>query len=146
MKFKLIIILGIFTLALSAGIIYKTVISGKVSSSKEVSSSKDENKYEKKLSNGTITISLQPVQVTDDTVKFKLAMNTHSVSLEKLDLKKIISLETNNIEIHPVEVPSFTFHHGNGIIIFKLKNPLKKIKVIIRDVPDVSERIFKWSI
>ena len=133
MKIKLAVIFGVLIVGLSLGITYGGIFSSN-------------DKYEKKEIKSRVSVSLQLVEVTVNTVKLKLSLDTHSASLQSLDLKKIITLKTDLGEIHPVKVPDLSSHHGNGTIVFKLKKPLKTIIVFVRDVPNIEERIFKWDI
>ena len=133
MKTKLILTIGVIIAAVSIGITYGGIFSSN-------------DKYDKKEIKSRVSVSLQPVEVTMDTVILKLTLNTHSVPLENIDLKKNITLKTDAGEIHPVKVPDLSSHHGNGSVVFKLKKPLKTITVFVRNVPDIEKRVFKWDI
>ncbi len=115
-----------------------------IACNKTAPSQKSDKTYKKITSPGQVEISLVPSLVKNDKLQFKMRMNTHSVSLSQLDLKKLITLETSDGSIHPSDVPKLSGHHSGGTVTFDLKKPVDKIKVIIRDVPDKPERVFEW--
>jgi hypothetical protein len=79
-------------------------------------------------------------------IEFSLLFNTHSVPLDQFDLKQLITLKTDNGELHPYSVPDLSGHHGSGRVVFKLEKPLSKIILTVKNIPDNPERIFKWDL
>ncbi|PKL16906.1 MAG: hypothetical protein CVV49_13780 [Spirochaetae bacterium HGW-Spirochaetae-5] len=105
-----------------------------------------DSQYSKIDSSGVITVSVQPVMVSNSSIEFSVTFSTHSVPLDQFDLKQLITLKTDDGEIHPYYVPDFSSHHGSGSVIFKLVKPVKTIYLTVRNIPDNPERIFKWDL
>ena len=74
------------------------------------------------------------------------SVNTHSVDLSQYDLLQITTLEYNGNVIKPRSAPSLSGHHNSGTLVFDTGKELKTFKIIIKDIPDIKERIFEWNI
>lgn len=81
-------------------------------------------------------------------IKFDVSISTHQVSLD-FDLTEISYLEDDKgIIYHPLswEGSPPGGHHRSGTLSFpKLSEKTKFIKLIIKDVNNVSERVFRWG-
>jgi len=87
---------------------------------------------------------------------FEVAMNTHSVDLDGYDLAKLAVLRTDKgQEVRPSrwDAPAGG-HHRRGTLVFPDKAPdggpligpnTAWIELVIRDVADVPERVFRWT-
>jgi len=82
-------------------------------------------------------------------MKFDVSMNTHQGSLD-LDLTKISFLEDDKGNMYqPLswEGSPPGGHHRSGTLGFpRLREKTKFIKLIIKSVYDVPERVFKWEL
>ncbi|MHB1414772.1 MAG: hypothetical protein ACYC1C_05915 [Chloroflexota bacterium] len=86
---------------------------------------------------------------------FDLAMNTHSVNLDGLDLTQLAVLRTDQgreVQAQAWDAPKGG-HHRRGKLVFAANLPdgspligpeTREVDLIIRDVAGVPERVFKW--
>lgn len=91
------------------------------------------------------------------TPVFRVAMYTHSVNLDSVDLMRTAVLRTNKgIELLPTgwDAPKGG-HHRGGILTFPLTTPAgapvlaedtRSFELVIRDVAGVPERTFDWTL
>lgn len=93
---------------------------------------------------GEVSIDLKPHKVSDGQLEVDISVNTHSVSLEKFNLKEITTLEFNGKSIRPVSAPSLTGHHNSGTLIFDIDEDIDSFTIKIVGIPKVEERIFEW--
>lgn len=105
----------------------------------------DKDQMMTKSSESKVSIELTPYNPTEGRMIVDIKMNTHSVQLSQFKLLDLITLEYLNNSIRPELTPEFAGHHGVGEIVFKVDNDLKKFKIIIKDIPDIEERVFEWS-
>ena len=116
----------------------------KLGSGNNVEIDKKDN-LETKTSEGQVVIDLKPLGVKDGKFLFDINVNTHTISLEQYDLRKLITLEFDGNKLNPSSAPKLTEHHNSGVLTFNIdKNPTA-FKIIIRDIPDVKERMFEWK-
>jgi hypothetical protein len=97
-----------------------------------------------------VSIEVKPEDFSPGkSVKFDVSMNTHRGSLD-FDLAEISLLEDDKGNVYkPLswEGSSPGGHHRNGTLTFpELKEKSRSIKLTIRDVYDVPERIFEWEL
>lgn len=93
---------------------------------------------------GEVSIELKPHEVSNGQLEVDISVNTHSVSLEKFNLKEITTLEFNGKSISPVSAPSLTGHHNSGTLIFDVDEDMNSFTIKIVGIPKVEERIFEW--
>jgi hypothetical protein len=98
-----------------------------------------------------VSIEIKPTDFSfnfNKTVRFDISINTHQGSLD-FDLTKISQLEDNKGNIYqPLswEGSPPGGHHGSGTLSFpRLSEKTKFIKLIIKDVNNVPERVFRWE-
>ena len=96
-------------------------------------------------SDGDVQIDLTPKGVVNGKLTFDFAVNTHSVSLEQFDLKKITSLSYNGKNYAPIAAPALSGHHNSGELAFELNKMPKNFKITIKGIPNIDERIFEWK-
>ncbi len=102
---------------------------------------------------GSVTIDVEWIKEGDGLLIFDVSMNTHSVDLDQYDLGELAVLrdDTSN-EYHPVSWDSAPGgHHRKGTLTFPLPDSLsqgeaKYVKIVIRDVADIEERVLKWEL
>ncbi len=97
-----------------------------------------------------VSIEVKPLDFSfDKEVKFEIAINTHWGSLD-FNLTEISILEDDKGNKYlPVEWKGSPpgGHHRRGILIFpKLEDKTSYIKLVIKDVYNVPERVFTWNI
>ncbi len=109
------------------------------------------NAYER-ISNreNRVRVDVVPVQLEfGKTAKFEIRMNAHSGDLSQ-DLVSVSTLKDDNgREYRPVEWQGSPTggHHRTGVLEFPaLNGNTKSVTLVIRDVANVPERIFKWNL
>ncbi len=105
----------------------------------------------------TLAVTWQRSEQASAPLVFSVAMDTHSVNLDGIDLAKSAVLRTDaGVEVKPEKWESPPGgHHRSGSITFPSKDgsgkPLlgsgvKSIELVIRDVASVKERVLRWEV
>jgi len=97
-----------------------------------------------------VTVEVRPEQLVDgQPVKFTVRMNTHSVTLTE-DMVAVSELKDDTGRTYqPVNWKGSPpgGHHRSGTLEFpKLEGSPKTVRLVIRNVSNVPERIFQWDI
>lgn len=97
-----------------------------------------------------VSVEIKPIDFSfNEPVKFDVSIDTHQGSLD-FDLTKISLLEDDNGNIYePLswEGSPPGAHHRSGTLSFpRLSVETKFIKLVIKNVYDVPERVFKWEL
>jgi len=97
-----------------------------------------------------VRVDVRPVQLLPGKpAKFEIRMNTHSGDLSQ-DLIAVCTLtDSSGQEYQPINWDGSPpgGHHRSGILEFsELGEEAKSITLVIREVADVPERVFNWSI
>ncbi len=97
-----------------------------------------------------VRVDVRPVQLLPGKpAKFEIRMNTHSGDLSQ-DLVAACTLKDNSgREYHPTSWDGSPpgGHHRSGVLEFsELGEGAESITLIIREVANVPERVFNWSI
>ncbi len=100
-------------------------------------------------SENLVSIEIEPIGFSfNKPIKFDVSMNTHQASLD-FDLTKISHLEDDKGNIYQPsswEGSPPGGHHRSGILIFPgLREKTKFIKLTMKNVDGVPERVFKWE-
>jgi hypothetical protein len=107
--------------------------------------------YETQSNNkGQVTINVRPLQlVPGQPAKFEVRMNTHSVTLDH-DLVTAFTLKDDQgREYQPTQWDGSPpgGHHRKGILEFpELNGDAGKITLVIREISNVPNRTFEWSV
>ena len=144
-----ILLIGILVIVV-AGLVYS--LSGFFSSQipttanvGETPSTKNSNsKFDTKTSESTVTVGLTPAKFENGRLYVDIGVDTHSVSLDNYNLKEIAALEFESKSIKPVSAPKLSGHHNSGQLVFDIGKELDNFKIIVRDLPDIQERVFEW--
>jgi hypothetical protein len=86
---------------------------------------------------------------------FRVALDTHSVNLDDIDLSGLAFLRADGVEVLPVswDAPKGD-HHREGTLAFPATTPdgsplidtgTMTIELVIRDVAGVAERTYRWN-
>lgn len=104
-------------------------------------------------SGGSVTIKVEWLGVQNDLVKFKVAMDTHSVDLDDIDLGKLaVIVDDSGSEVQPSAWEAKAGgHHREGTLQFRAPASLvngetKQVSMQIRNVSGVAERSFRWNL
>jgi hypothetical protein len=102
---------------------------------------------------GKVTIDVEWTGIENNTLVFYVAMNTHSVDLDRYDLGKVAVLrDDTGKEYRPSSWHSAPGgHHRSGTLTFPIPDSLSQgraryLQLIIRDVAGVKERTLKWEL
>ncbi|MHB8990512.1 MAG: hypothetical protein ACYC66_02540 [Chloroflexota bacterium] len=105
----------------------------------------------------TIDVTWKNPAETSAPIAFKVAMDTHSVNLDKVDLGQVALLRNDHgREVKPEawDAPAGG-HHREGTLLFPSRDgsgsPLvgvgvKALDLVIQDVAGVKERVLRWEI
>lgn len=97
-----------------------------------------------------VRVDVRPVQLLPGKpAKFEIRMNTHSGDLSQ-DLVAACTLKDNSgREYHPTSWDGSPpgGHHRSGVLEFsELGEGAESITLVIREIANVPERVFNWSI
>jgi hypothetical protein len=94
-------------------------------------------------SEGGVTVKIS-LEGKGDTITVKVALDTHTVGLDKYKFAEIIVLRSGGREYRGrVKSEKGSGHHREADIEFE--NPkTKEITVVVKDVAGVKERVFKF--
>lgn len=93
---------------------------------------------------------LPPKKSKIEEISFRLVLDTHSVNLEQYDIQQLSSLIIDNGA--PIEAskwqPTGASHHFNGVLSFSKELPSEEhtIKLIVKNIDNVEERVFEWQL
>lgn len=82
-------------------------------------------------------------------VRFQLVLDTHSVNLDKYDLKSIVVLRDDAGQSYaPLAVEATGGgHHREATLVFpKVARDAKRLELLITDVAGIKERTFRWDL
>lgn len=104
-------------------------------------------------SQGAVNISatyVAPKQENDKKNAFRLTLNTHSVDLGEYDLEEVSFIQFDDQKATNDGVWKFSgsSHHYKGTISFKQPVPdgTKTIRLLIKGIDGVEERVFEWEL
>jgi hypothetical protein len=111
------------------------------------------NKLVRQDDQGAVKVSATYIVSKDgegNNVSFQLALDTHSVNLGEYDLEKISFIQFDEKEpvAGGVWASTGSGHHFKGKITFNRQIPpgTQKIRLLIRGVANVKERVLEWSL
>lgn len=116
-----------------------------------IGTTSEANAYKRKSNKeNRVRVDVVPVQLeSGKSAKFEIRMNTHSGDLSQ-DLVSVSTLKDDNgQEYRPVDWQGAPpgGHHRTGVLEFQtLNGNTKSVTLVIRDVANVPERIFKWNL
>jgi hypothetical protein len=116
-----------------------------------INMSVDAGAYEMKSNKqNNVRVDVRPVQLlSGKPAKFEIRMNTHSGDLNQ-DLLAVCKLEDNNgreYQARSWDGSTPGGHHRSGVLEFsELGEGVKSITLVIREVANVPERAFNWSV
>ncbi len=107
--------------------------------------------YERQMNReNMVSVDVVPIAlVLGKPVKFEVRMNTHSVSLDQNIVDISILTDDLGQECPPVNWNGSPAggHHRSGVLEFPLlKGNPSSVALVIQDIANVPERIFKWKI
>jgi hypothetical protein len=101
------------------------------------------------VSGGGVTVTVTYVNPgKDESPRFQVALNTHSVALDSYDFKTLALLRDGVGKTYaPTKVENKGGgHHRQVILTFpKIAPDAKRVEIVIKDVAGVKERTFRWT-
>ena len=98
---------------------------------------------------GRVVIDVTPLTLSGDAWEFEVAFNTHSVNLG-FDVTEVGVLRCDQgQEYTPTawDGSGSGGHHRSGVLKFAaLDHPTSFVEIVIRDVAEVPERVFRWDV
>ena len=111
------------------------------------------DKWTRKDKQGSMTVDVKYLISKENADKqsvFQLSLDTHSVDLYKYDIEKVSYIQFDDQAPINGGVWDFTgsAHHFKGFITFNESVPeeTKTLRLLIRDVAGVSERVLEWEL
>lgn len=107
--------------------------------------------------NVTIEVTWENPWEPGGPITFSVAMNTHSVDLDRFDLGQLAVLRNDlGQEVKPLQWDApMGGHHRSGLLAFPAQDssgrPIlgrgaRSLELVIRDVAGVKERVLKWEV
>jgi hypothetical protein len=96
----------------------------------------------------TVTVTYLDSKAGND-LRFQAVLDTHSVSLDRYDLKTITVLRDDTGKSYlPTEVENKgSGHHREVTVIFpKVSSEAKRLEIVIKDIAGMKERTFNWDV
>ena len=99
--------------------------------------------YETRTSSGDIAFRLTPRR-SGGRLILDIQADTHSGDLSELNLKDLVVLRADGRSYRPVESPSLTGHHAQGMVTFDVPGSSERLSITIAGVRGMSELTFDW--
>lgn len=102
------------------------------------------------VSGGGVTVAVTYVSPSNnESPRFQVALNTHSVGLDSYDFKTLALLQDGTGKTYsPTKVENKGGgHHREVTLTFpKISPEAKRIEIVIKDIAGVKERTFRWNL
>lgn len=95
----------------------------------------------------TVTATLMSPATTDEPLRVKVVLDTHSVSLDDLAFEKIATLrKPDGSDVAPVAIEDVkgSGHHREAVLVFGTRRG--PVLIVVKDVGGVAERSFSWDL
>ena len=100
-------------------------------------------------SGGGVTVKVTLLDSTGNgDLRFQVVLDTHSVNLDRYDLKKLAVLRDDAGKDHlpkTVEGKGSGHHRQSTLVFAKMANSTKRVELVIKEIAGVKERIFRWE-
>ncbi|MBI1893738.1 MAG: hypothetical protein HYS14_06470 [Candidatus Rokubacteria bacterium] len=97
----------------------------------------------------TVAVTLIGPPASDDPVKAKVVLDTHSVPLDGIVFEKAVVIRTpEGADIAPttVEQAKGSGHHREAVLVFPPVSGPGPVRIVVRDVGGIAERNFSWEL
>ncbi len=123
---------------MSQGMMMQGMMSGTTATAPAADGQKTQEKSEAGV---TVKVSREG---SNGTISFKVALETHTVDLDKYKFEEIVVLRAGGKEYKPKLISQEgSGHHRSAVVEFD--NPgTKEVEVVIKDIAGVKERVFKF--
>ncbi len=128
---------------MSQGMMMQGMMGGTASAGTATEEQKGGRQQAQEKSEAGVTVKITR-EATDGTMTFKVALETHTVDLEKYKFEEIVVLRADGKEYRArVKSQEGSGHHRSAVVEFD--NPgTKEVEVVIKDVAGVKERVSKF--
>jgi len=96
----------------------------------------------------TVTVSLPTPPSLGSPVRVKVVLDTHSATIDGVAFERAVALrKPDGTEVAPsaVEEPSGSGHHREAVVVFPVLEVATEIRIVVRDVGGIGERVFSWE-
>lgn len=101
------------------------------------------------VSGGGVTVDVTFLKDGDDTARFTVVLDTHSVDLDGYRFEETVRLrDERGAELAPtaVEGTEGSGHHREATLRFAWPDPRPTVlELVVKDVAGVPERVFRWT-
>lgn len=97
----------------------------------------------------TVTATLIPSVTGDGPLRVRVVLDTHSTNLDGLAFETIVALrgpDGKDVEPLAVEQAKGSGHHREAVVVFRAPAARGGLRVVVKNVGGVSERIFTWEL
>ena len=97
----------------------------------------------------TVAVTLVAPPPSGSPVTVRVVLDTHSVGLDGVAFERAVALrKPDGSDEAPVAVdqPSGTGHHSEAVVVFRALEGTTDVQIVVRDVGDISERVFAWQV
>ena len=100
---------------------------------------------------GPVTVAVTPTSplAPETPLRFRIALDTHSVALDDVVLERAVVLRTadgKDLAPSAVEQPKGGGHHREAVIVFPPVTERGEVRVVVKNVGGVEERVFTWPL
>jgi hypothetical protein len=97
------------------------------------------------MGSGDTLVELTPTITDGKRLVVKFKMNTHSVSLNRIDLKEAATMEFNGKALKPLKASKVGGHHTSGVMVFDVGDIPQTFSIKLEGIPKIKERIYMWN-
>jgi hypothetical protein len=98
---------------------------------------------------GPVTVTVTLLESSPSGIKAKVALDTHSGSLDGIVLQQAMSLRgMSGADVAPAAVEQVTGggHHRQAVVVFPPAPGAKEVRLVVKNVGGIAERIFGWNL
>ena len=97
----------------------------------------------------TVAVALLAPPKPGSPVTARVVLDTHSVSLDEVAFERAVALrKSDGSDEAPtaVERATGTGHHREAVVVFSLPEAISEVRIVVKDVGGVPERVFAWPV
>jgi hypothetical protein len=112
-------------------------------------SSSAEDAATKRDRQGPVTVTLALMESSATGIKARVVLDTHSGSLDGIALEQAMSVRRpDGTDVAPaaVEQAPGGGHHRRAVVVFPAMAGASEVRIVVKNVGGVAERMFRWSL
>jgi hypothetical protein len=97
----------------------------------------------------TVSVALVALPQPGSSVTVRVVLDTHSESLDAVAFDRVVALRKPDGSDAPpagVELVTGSGHHRQAEVVFRLPEEASEVRIVVRNVGGVPERIFAWPV